>query len=115
MSAIFYLSLPLAVLALYWFVIRPRGAHMLATYRAAGGGWAGVKAVLWGYQTWWATFAGAVAVAAPELLTVAAGVDFKPILGERWGATVATALAIGLPIMRAFSATPTHKPPSGEA
>jgi hypothetical protein len=113
------LVLPILLLAgvvvLYFAVIRPRGAHMLKTYRENGGGWAGVKAVLWGFQTFWAAAAGSFAYALPELATAAGGVDFKEMLPEPWGAYVATALAIGIPLMRAFAATPSGQPPSPEA
>lgn len=114
--ALLVLILPVA---LYFIVIRPKGSHMLATYRKArdetGSSWAGVKAVLAGFPTWWASLAGAVAYALPELLTVASGLDFKELLPDPWGAYVATAMAFGLPLIRAFMATPSGTKPSGEA
>ena len=115
MTVLFYISLICAPVVLYWTIIRPRGVHMLVTYKGAGGGWAGFKAVLWGFQTWWVALAGALATALPELLTVASGVDFKAVLPEPWGLYVGTGVAFLLPLMRAYAATPNTKPPGGEA
>lgn len=115
MRLAFSVLLLAGVVALYFVVIRPKGAHILKTYRENGSGWAGLKAVLWGFQTFWAGAAGALVYALPELLTAASGVDFKELLPEPWGAWVATTLAFGIPLMRAFAATPTGTPPTGEA
>lgn len=115
MSLAFPLLLLCGVIVLYFAVIRPRGAHMLKTYREAGGGWAGVKAVLVGFQSLWATVGAALAVALPDVATAASGIDFKELLPEPWGLYVTAALGLGLPVLRAFAATPTGQPPSGEA
>lgn len=110
--ALFILAAPVA---LYFLVIRPKGAHILATYREAGGGWSGVSAVLWGFQTWFVALLGAVAYALPDVLTALSGVDWKSGFPEPWGGYVSTTIAVALPLLRAFAATPTGKPPSGEA
>jgi hypothetical protein len=115
MRLIVPILLLVGVVALYFFVIRPRGARLLETYRENGGSWAGVKAVLWGFQTFWAAALGSLAYALPDLLTAASGLDFRELLPEPWGAYVATSMALGIPLMRAFAATPTGIPPSGEA
>jgi len=99
---------------LYWFVIRPKGAHILATYYNAGGGWEGVKAVFWGYLTPIAGVLGAVVYALPDLLEVASGVPFTELLPDPWGLYVGTTVAFALPILKAFAATPTGEPPKGE-
>jgi hypothetical protein len=103
------------LLYVYWFHIRPRGAHMLATYREVGGGWEGVKAVLSDYRTWWAGVGGTLALAAPDLLALVSGYDLKPIIGDYWGGIVGFAVPALMVWLRAQSATPSHLPPSGEA
>jgi hypothetical protein len=115
MKIILALLAPTALVALYFFVIRPRGARMLETYRSAGGGWAGVKAALVGFQTIVTAFVGAIAYALPELLTVASGADWKSMLPEPWGGWCAFGVAVALPLMRALMTTPSGQPPSGEA
>lgn len=102
------------IAALYWFVIRPRGAHVLATYHEAGGGWSGVKAVFWGYLTPLMGILGTLAYAAPEMLTLASGLDFKTLLPEPWGLYVAAGMPFVMVMVKAFAATPTGEPPKGE-
>jgi hypothetical protein len=114
MSLVIALGLIAALLALYVFVIRPRGAYVLATYREAGGGWAGIKAVWWGYFTPLMGVLGTIVYALPELLTVATGLDFKTLLPEPWGLYVAAALPFVMVLLKAFAATPTGLPPKGE-
>jgi hypothetical protein len=113
-SLVIAFGLILALIALYWFVIRPRGAHVLATYRDAGGGWTGIKAVFWGYLTPIMGILGTIVYAIPELLTVASGIDFKTVLPEPWGLYVAAGMPFFMVLMKAFAATPTGTPPKGE-
>lgn len=107
----------IAAIALAYLIVRRRGASIVATYRAAGGGLAGVKAVIVGYKTLVAGAAAGVisAIPVPEILTALSGVDFTAILPSPWGEHVALAFAILVPIIAASRATPAGTPPSGEA
>jgi hypothetical protein len=102
-----------AIIVLYVVVIRPRGAHILATYKEAGGGWSGVKAVFWGYLTPLSGLGAAIVYAAPELLAALHLVDYSKF-PEPWGLYVGTGMAFLLPVLKAFAATPTGVPPKGE-
>lgn len=99
-----------ALLAVYFLVIRPRGASLVAAYREGG-----LAAVFSGFMSWWAGIGGVLALALPDLLTLASGVDFKTMLPDPWGAWVATGVSVSVILLRAYATTPAGDPPSGEA
>jgi hypothetical protein len=107
------LAVALVVLALpvgLYAIIRYRGASILETYQTGG-----VKAVLWGFQTFIVATIGAVAAALPEIMTVVSGYDFRAMLPEPWGHWVAFAVALIIPLLRSLATTPSGTKPSGEA
>ena len=106
-NPIWSLLLLAGVMALYWFVIRPRLKVRFAdTYSHIDGFWARQFARLHAFRSYVATLVAAVLLAAPDIAVAVAGVDLSGILGHSWAQIVTSLLAIYLAVNRAFSTRP---------
>jgi len=102
----------IAVVALYWLVIRPRlKANLTDLYAHLDSFWARVWARIWAVRSYSIATLGAIIAAAPDLLVRVSSMDFS-FLPQPWGANVATCVAVALTLVRAFSTTPKEQPPA---
>lgn len=106
------LAVLLAIVALYWFVIRPRlKVAFTDLYAHIDSFWERWWLRLWSVRSYVIGVLGALAAALPDILVHVSSLDFS-FLPQPWGANVGTAVGITLLIMRAFSTTPRDQPPA---
>ena len=95
------------VIALYWFVIRPRlEVAFSATYAHIDDFWARQWARVVAFRSYIASVVAAVLIAAPDIIVAIAPVDLSGIIGPKWAPIVSGLLAAFLAINRAFSTKP---------
>lgn len=100
-----------AIVALYWLVIRPRLKVALTDLYARHPFWQRWGLRLWAVRSYVVGVVGALAAALPDILVHVSSLDFS-FLPQPWGANVGTAVGIVILIMRAFSTTPKEQPPA---
>jgi hypothetical protein len=91
------------VLALYWFVIRPK-APFLEVGKS-------ILDRLHRFRSYVATTVAALLVAAPDIIVAISPADLSNIIGPTWAPTVGSILAVYLAVNRAFSTKPGDERP----
>jgi hypothetical protein len=86
------------VVALYWFVIRPK-ARFLEVGR-------GFLDRLYRFRSYVATFVAAMLLALPDIIVAILPVDLSGVVGHHWAQIITSALTIYLAVNRAFSTKP---------
>lgn len=111
-NPIWSVLLLVGVIALYWFVIRPRLRVKFAeTYSHIDGWWARQLARLHAFRSYVAAFVAAMLLALPDIIVAVAPVDLSGIVGPHWAQAITTLLAVYLAVNRAFSTRPGDEKP----
>lgn len=96
-----------AVVALYWFVIRPRlRAKFLETYQHIDSFWARLWARTVAFRSYLASAFAAIMIALPDIAVALTPIDLSEVVGKWWAQAWTTGLAIFLAVNRAFSTKP---------
>jgi hypothetical protein len=99
--------------AVYFLIIRPRlKASLPEVFENIDGRWAKVWAFLKRFQTLVVYAAGALLLAAPDILVTVAPVDFSDVLPRPWAAYVGPGCMALNFLLKALSTTPATQPPS---
>ena len=99
------------MVAIYWFVIKPRLHAKFTELRSdVDSFWGRLFARIYAFRTYCVATFGILLAALPDLLVAVAPFDFSPYIGERWGAIVGLGTTITIALMKALETKPKDEP-----
>lgn len=99
-----------AVAALYPLVIRPRlKVRFSETYLHIDGFWARLRARLYAFRSYVATWFATLAIALPYIVEAILPVDLSWLVGADWASAIGGLLAAYLAINRAYATKPDRE------
>lgn len=108
---IWSLLLIAVMVAIYWFVIRPRLQAKITELRAnVGSFWGRLLARIYAFRTYVVASVGVLLTAAPDLLVAIAPLDFSQYIGQKWAGIVGIGTTITIALMKAFETKPKDEP-----
>lgn len=93
------------VIAIYWFIIRPK-APILEAGKHIEGFWERWLERLHRYRSYVASFVAALLLALPDIIVAIAPVDLSGIVGHHWAQVITSLLTVYLVVNRAVSTKP---------
>lgn len=111
-NPIWSVLLILAVIALYWFVIRPRlKVRFAETYTHIDGWWARQWARVVAFRSYVAALVTAVMIASPDIAVKLLPIDLSGFVGPWWAQAWTTALTVFLAVNAAMKTKPGSEKP----